>query len=65
MEFAQLVSRLALGITVKWMNLKRDFKLWTFNIVETAIDYEDFGSWIKYIFYHMLWVGLAAIDSCV
>ena len=24
------------------MNLRRDLELWTFNIVETAIDYEDF-----------------------
>jgi hypothetical protein len=24
------------------MNLRRDFELWIFNIVETAIDYGDF-----------------------
>ena len=23
------------------MNLRRDFELWTFNFVETAMDYED------------------------
>jgi hypothetical protein len=26
------------------MNLRRALELWTFNIVETAIDYEDFES---------------------
>ena len=31
------------------MNLRRDFELWTFNIIETAIDYGDFGSWTKCI----------------
>ena len=25
-----------------YMNLRRDIQLWTFNIVETAIDYGDF-----------------------
>ena len=25
-----------------WMNLRRGFELWTFSIVETAIDYGDF-----------------------
>jgi hypothetical protein len=25
-----------------WIHLRRDFELWTFNIVETAIDYGDF-----------------------
>jgi hypothetical protein len=43
LEFAQLVFCLALGITVNdWMNLRRDFELWNFNIVEIATDYEDF-----------------------
>ena len=32
------------------MNLRRDFEFWTFNIVEIAIDYGDFGSWAKCIF---------------
>jgi hypothetical protein len=27
------------------MNLRRALELWTFNNVETAIDYEDFESW--------------------
>jgi hypothetical protein len=30
------------------MNLRRDLELWTFNIVETAIDYVDFGSWTMF-----------------
>ena len=30
-----------------WIDLRRDFELWTFNIIETAIDYGDFGSWTK------------------
>jgi hypothetical protein len=29
------------------MNLRRDFELWSFNIVEIAIDCGDFWSWIK------------------
>jgi hypothetical protein len=33
------------------MNLRRDLKLWIFNIVETAIDYEDFKSLTKCIFH--------------
>jgi hypothetical protein len=36
-----------------WMNLKRDFEFWTLNSVETAIDYGDFRSWIKFIFYYV------------
>jgi hypothetical protein len=31
------------------MNLRRDFELWPFNIVEIAIDYRDFGIWTKCI----------------
>jgi hypothetical protein len=34
------------------MNLRRDFELWTFNSVETDIDYGDFGSWTKCILHH-------------
>ena len=34
------------------MNLRKYFVLCTFNIVETAIDYGDFGSWTKCIFYY-------------
>jgi hypothetical protein len=37
-----MVSCLALGITVKLLDERRGFELWTFNIVETAIDYGDF-----------------------
>jgi hypothetical protein len=36
------------------MDLRRDFELWTFNIVETAIDYGDFGSWTKCTFYYAM-----------
>ena len=45
------------------MNLRRDLELWTFNIVETAIDYEDFGSWTKCICI-MLCLSMVPIDSC-
>ena len=37
-----------------WMNLRRDFELWTFNIVVTAIDYEDFESWTKCILHYAM-----------
>jgi hypothetical protein len=37
-----------------WMNLRRDLELWTFNIVETAIDYEDFKSCTKYILHYAM-----------
>jgi hypothetical protein len=43
LEFAQLVFCLSLGINLE---------LWTFNIVETAIDYEDFESWTKCILHY-------------
>ena len=36
------------------MNLRRDLELWTFNIVVTAIDYEDFESWIKCILHYAM-----------
>ena len=36
------------------MNLRRDLELWTFNIVETAIDYEDFESWTKCISHYAM-----------
>ena len=36
------------------MNLRRDFELWTFNIVGTAIDYGDFRSWAKCTFYYAM-----------
>jgi hypothetical protein len=34
------------------MDLIIDLELWTFNIFETAIDYEDFGSWTKCILHY-------------
>jgi hypothetical protein len=34
------------------MDLRRDFELWTCNIVETAIDYGGFGSWTKCILHY-------------
>ena len=37
--FPVLTWRLQLSY---WMNLRKDFELLTFNIVETAIDYGDF-----------------------
>jgi hypothetical protein len=36
------------------MNLRRDFELWTFNTVETAIDYGNFRSWTKCILHHAM-----------
>ena len=36
------------------MNLRRGLELWTFNIVETAIDYEDFESWTKCILHYAM-----------
>jgi hypothetical protein len=36
------------------MNLRRDLELWTFNIVETAIDYEDFESQTKCILHYVM-----------
>ena len=36
------------------MNLRRDFELWTFNIVETAVEYGDFGSWTKCILHYAM-----------
>jgi hypothetical protein len=37
-----------------YSNLRRDLKLWIFNIVETAIDYEDFKSLTKCIFHYAM-----------
>jgi hypothetical protein len=51
LEFAQIISCLDLGITIE---IRRDFEFWTFNIVETAIDYGDFGSWTKCTFYYAM-----------
>jgi hypothetical protein len=50
-------------LKVSWMNLRRDLELWTFNIVETATDYEDFESWTKYICIRLC-LSMAPIDSC-
>jgi hypothetical protein len=56
LEFAQLVSCLALGI-----NLRRDLELWTFN---TAIDYGDLEVGLN-VFCIMLCLGMAPIDSYI
>ena len=65
LEFAQLVSCLAYGLQLSdWISIRRDFELWIFNIVETAIDHGDFGSWTKLIFI-ILWLSMAPIYSCV
>jgi hypothetical protein len=45
------------------MDLRRDFELWTFNIVETAIDYGDFGIGLNEFI--MLCLGMLPIDSDV
>ena len=36
------------------MNLRRDLELWTFNVVETTIDYGDFESWTKCILHYAM-----------
>ena len=36
------------------MNLRRDFELWTLDIVETAIDYGGFGSRTKCILHYSM-----------
>ena len=47
LKFAQL---LLWGLQLSdRMDLRRDFELWTLNIVETARDYGDVGSWTKCI----------------
>jgi hypothetical protein len=51
LKFPQLFPVLVQGLQLSdWMNLRRDFKLWTFNIVDTAMDYRDFGNWTKCTF---------------
>ena len=42
--------------------LRRDLEFWTFNIVESALGYEDFESWTKCIF-ALCYVSMAPIDS--
>ena len=49
--FPDLLWRLQL---ITWMNLRRDLEPWNFNIVETAIDYEDFKSWTKCILHYAM-----------
>ena len=39
---------------IDWMNLRRGLELRTFNIVEIAIDYEDFESWTKCILHYAM-----------
>jgi len=53
LEFAQLISCLALGIIVKWLD-ESEKRLWTLDIVETAINYGDFWSWTKYILHYTM-----------
>jgi hypothetical protein len=36
------------------MNLRRNLEVWTFNIVETAVDYKDFESWTKCILHYAI-----------
>jgi hypothetical protein len=36
------------------MNIRRGSEFWTFNIVETAVDYGDFGIWTKHILYYAM-----------
>ena len=44
-----LLTALLWGLQLSdWINLRRNFELWTFNIVETAIDYEDFVCVLHY-----------------
>jgi hypothetical protein len=44
------------------MDLRRDFELWTFNIVETAMGILEVGLNVLFI---MLWLDMAPIDSYV
>jgi hypothetical protein len=48
---------------ISWMNLRRALELWTLNIVETSIDYEDSESWTKCICI-ILCLSMAPKDSC-
>jgi hypothetical protein len=38
------------------MNLRRNLEVWTFNIVETAIYYEDSESWTKCILHYAMFM---------
>jgi hypothetical protein len=44
------------------MNLRRNFELWTSNIVATVTDYGTFEVVLN-VFCIMLWLGMAPIDS--
>jgi hypothetical protein len=44
--------------------IRRDFELWTFNIVETVIDFGTLEVGLN-VFCTMLWLSMAPIDSCV
>jgi len=46
------------------MNLRRDFEVWPFNIVETVIGYGTFKVGLN-VFCIMLRLGMAPIDSLV
>jgi hypothetical protein len=46
------------------MDLRKDFELWTCNIVETFTGYGTFEFGLK-IFCIMVCLGMALIDSCV
>jgi hypothetical protein len=55
LEFAQLVSCLALGLDLSdLINLRRDFEYWTFNILGTAIYHGDFGSCTNSILHYAM-----------
>lgn len=64
LEFVQLVHSLALGITVWWLDESQK-RLWTYNIVETAIDW-DFWSWTKCNLHYVVFrCAPPPIESCV
>jgi hypothetical protein len=60
--FPGLLWRLHLS---DWMNLRKDFKLWNFNIVETAIKLWELWNLDYKYFFIVLWLGMVPIDSCV
>ena len=49
--FPALLSGLQLSVL---MNLRRSLELWTFSIVETTIDYGDFGSCTNFIMHYSM-----------
>jgi hypothetical protein len=46
------------------MNLRKDFELWIFNIVETIVDIGTFEVGLD-VFFIMVWLDVAPIDSCI